>query len=122
MAEGKSVPDWIWNPRNRVLGIVTGWLVAGLLTFNQKVVGGILGVGNAYLEAFDVAGSSALLAFGDAGRSFLDALGVVNTALANAAYSAGPAGPLVAAGLFVVLAVASAVALRGLLNALKWIT
>ena len=119
MASAESEPK---KDRNWVIGIVVSWLVGGLLTFNREVVGGILDVFDAYVASFDAAGSSAITAFSEAGAATLGSLEVLNSALAGAAYDAGPAGPIVAVALFVVLAVASAVVLRGILNALKWIT
>lgn len=121
-SSGGSVPSWVWNPRGKILAIVASWIAAGFYQMSVAGVDLVQTVQGWYFAAFGAAGDGILGAFRGAGNAVLGVEDSITRTLVDIGMSSGFAGPLVAGFLFMVVMVASAVAMRWLLNAVKWIT
>lgn len=111
-----------WSFRQKVLGVITSWIVAGLWQMSIKGVNIVQTVQNIYLSAFGDAGASFLGAFRAAGDSILEVEANIGSTLVELGASTGLAGPIASALVFAFVMVATASLVKGLLNAVKWIT
>lgn len=93
-SSGSGLPAWIWNPRDKILGIVVAWLIAGIIAVVDEI-------GQAIGLVFAIVGDvprlisrSLVDAFGKVGVSILDVVDAVLAVVADLAVSAGPFAPL----------------------------
>lgn len=96
---GKTIPDWVFNPRDKILGIVTSWLakrlVKGVLTVVSFVLAGIyrpfrMGA-QTVLDLADIVVDGV----GPAGTALIDTINTLNFAVASAIATTGLAAPVV---------------------------
>ncbi|WP_276298804.1 hypothetical protein [Halorussus lipolyticus] len=107
------VPDWVFCPSDRIIKVVARWLVGGILDLGEEVVGIVLEQWSIVRSAFGAAGGDVLGAGAAAGQAVEDVFETLNSGLLDLAASAGLAGPLVSALLFVVYAALAAALARG---------
>lgn len=117
-----AIPTWVWSPRAKILGIVASWIAAGFYQMSIAGVDLVQTVQRWYFQAFGAAGEGVLDALRMAGASVLAVENSITNGLVDLGASTGMAGPLAAAIVFGAVMVATAVLVRWLLNALKWIT
>lgn len=108
--------------RERVLGIVVGWLVGGLLTVNYVIVGGIQEIQRIYLDALATAGGELSFALGAAGASIMGVLDALEAEIITIAGGASWAAPIATALVFALVMVATWALLSVTRRALLWLT
>ncbi|WP_373190074.1 hypothetical protein [Halolamina sp.] len=116
------MPDWLSNPRAKILSVVITWIVGGVAAVNRRLAGAVASAWAAVTGAFRDAGLAVQSAFRQAGLSVLDVQGVLTRMAVDVTGSAGLATPVVAALLVAVMSVAVFATLRATLNLIKWVT
>jgi glycerol kinase len=96
---GLGIPSWIWNPQEKVLSIVTGWLakrlIKGMLTGSSFALAAIY-------QPFEI-GASTVVELADiavdgtrpAAASFISIINGINQSMAAAVATTGIAAPVV---------------------------
>lgn len=109
------VPDWVWNPREKILSTVWEAVVGGLETATETMGGAILGVyRGAIIAPAEAAGGSVQAAFAEAGASIIAVERSLNATFIQIGMSSGLAAPFTVALLFTFSVVFTGAALFGL--------
>jgi len=95
----KLVPTWVWSPRQKVLGIVLGWLVGGLSAVLGAITAGIWSPIDSALTAFEMAGGAVDDSMAAVADSVVDAERAVTGVFVELGASSGLAAPLTIAAI-----------------------
>lgn len=95
----RLVPPWVWSPRQKILGIVLGWLVGGLGVVLNSIVTGIWTPIDSALTAFAMAGNAVDDAVGEAADAIYLAERSITGAFLDLGAGAGLAAPLTTAAI-----------------------
>jgi hypothetical protein len=117
-----DVPDWVWDPKDKILEIVVNWIVNGIWSGVQELVGWILTLFNvAVIGPLEAAGQGLLDAFGPVGDLFVDLAWDLSAPLRSVAGS-GPFAPILTWFMTAVFLVVLAYAVRGVVEFAKGVT
>lgn len=89
-----GIPAWIWNPRDKILGIIVAWIVAGVLTVIAEINRAIGRIFEIFASIPRIITQALVDAFGSVGASILDVQTSLLDVVQALAVSAGPFGPL----------------------------
>jgi len=123
--EGSVLPSWFPTSfegfRNLVIGVISSWLVVGLVEVGEELVASVLEVWSAIAASGAALGS----AIGAVGEPILTVpwllLDVADTTIVSIASSTGPAAPFVIPIMWGVLILVGLAAIRGSITAAWYI-